>query len=262
MDMIIVFWIAFVGILGAIGVAVVSILKTLRTPRWGPVLTETMKRRELSIDAPGGPYKAFLYTSADFDESTAMPGMIVLPDRGEKYPAFEHWASIFALQGFPTLAVELVAKGVSDQDFIEGIVRAFPAFKNKLIENAKVDESRIGIFGFGVPAVAGIYAGATDGDVKVICCAGMPRVDPTRAAGAKGKVFLAHCKNDGVAPILDFTGNKESLAIGEKEYLLLELGGHKFLSQEAVIAGYFSIPVNRALKPAYKQFTPKGVVMP
>jgi dienelactone hydrolase len=260
--MIIVFWIALAGILVAIGVAIASTIKSLRTARWGLVPTETLRRWEISIDAPGGPYRAFLYTSTDFDDSPAMPGMVLLPDRGEKFPAFEHWAAVFALQGLPTLAVELVAKGVADKDLVEGLVRAFPTFKETLADNGKADRTRIGVLGFGVPALAGVYAGATDGDVKAVCCGGMPRVDTTRAAGAKGRVFLAHCKDDDSAPIADFAANKETLAIGEKEYLLLNLGGHKFLSQEMIVAGYFSIALNKALKTRYKQFTPTGVVMP
>lgn len=260
--MIIVFWIAFVGILGAIAVVVASTVKSLRAPRWATVSTAMMQRQEVRVDAPGGPFKAFLYTSPDFEGAAAMPGMVVLPDRGEAYPAFEHWASIFALQGLPTLAIEVARKGVPDGDLVEGLVRAFPAFKQTLIERGKADHSRIGIFGFGVPALAGIYAGAVDGDVKAICCGGMPRVDAGRAAGARGKAFLVHCKDDDVAPLVDFTSNKESLAIGEQDYMLLDLGGHKFVSQEAVIAGFLSIKTNRALKPRYKQFTPAGVVLP
>ncbi len=260
--MIVVFWIALAGILGALAVVIASTVKAIRAPRWGYVLTETMRRREITVDAPGGRFKCFLYTSTDFDGSPAMPGMVLLPDRGERFPAFEHWASIFALQGLPTLAIQLTAKGITDQDLIEGIVRAFPTFKETIAEIGNADQTRIGILGFGVPALAGIYAGAADGDVKAICCAGMPRVDATRAAGAKEKAFLAHCKDDDLAPLADFMCNKDSLAVGEQGYLLLDLGGHKFISQEAVIAGYFSIPLNKALQPRYKQFTATGVAVP
>nr|MDO8087354.1 hypothetical protein [Candidatus Sigynarchaeum springense] len=259
---IIVFWIALAGILGAIGIVVASTIKTARTPRWGQVFTENLRRKEIAVTAEGTTYRAFLYTSTDFDDSPEMPGVILLPDRGEKYPAFEHWAACYALQGLPTLAVELVAKGVPDQQLVESVLSAFPAFKNTLVENAKVDGSRIGVVGFGAAALAGTYAGAKDGDVKAICCAGMPRVDMDRAGGARGKIFLAHCKDDEHAPLADFTSNKEALGIDEKGYLLLDLGGHVFLSQEMIVAAFFSIVMNKAMKPRYKQFTPAGVVMP
>jgi predicted esterase len=131
-----------------------------------------------------------------------------------------------------------------------------------LIENTRIDRTKIGILGFGVPALAGLHAGSKDDDVKAICCAGMPRVNPDQGAGSKGKVFLAHCKDDEVAPLDDFLVNKDVLGIGAQDYLLLEMGGHGFVSQEAVIAGYFSILIHKIFKPRYKQFTPRGVVMP
>ncbi|MEX2682973.1 MAG: hypothetical protein Q6373_015390 [Candidatus Sigynarchaeota archaeon] len=259
---IVVFWIALAGILGAIGIVVVSIIRTLRAPRWGQVFTDNLQRKEIAITAGGTTYRAFLYTSTDFDDGPEMPGVILLPDRGVKYPAFEHWGACYGLQGLPTLAVELVAKGITDQQLVDKIVNAFPAFKKALVENAKVDGSRIGIVGFGIPALAGVYAGANDGDVKAICCGGIPRLDMERASGAKGKIFLAHCKDDEVAPFADFKNNKDALGIDEKGYLLLDMGGHVFLSQEMIVAAFFSIAMNKAIKPRYKQFTPTGVVMP
>jgi dienelactone hydrolase len=260
--MIIVFWIALAGILIAIGVVVASTVKTMRTPRWSHVPTDNLRHREVVVTAAGATYRTFLYTSTDFDDSAAMPGVIFLPNCGEKYPAFEHWAACYALQGLPTLAVELVAKDVSDQQLVDVLVDAFPAFKKALVENSKVDGSRIGVVGFGVPALAGVYAGAKDDDVKVICCGGMPRLDIARSEGARGRIFLAHCKDDESAPFTEFSSNKEALAIGEKDYLLLNLGGHVFLSQEMIAAAFFSIALNKTMKTRYKQFTPTGVVMP
>jgi dienelactone hydrolase len=260
--MIIVFWIALAGILVAIGVVIASTIKTMRTPRWSNVPTDNLRRREIAVTAAGATYRAFLYTSTDFDDSPAMPGVILLPNRGEKFPAFEHWAACYALQGLPTLAVELVAKDVPDKQLVDVLVDAFPAFKKALVENSKVDGSRIGVVGFGVPALAGVYAGAKDNDVKAICCGGMPRLDMARSEGTRGKIFLSHCKDDEFAPFEEFSSNKEALAIGELEYLLLDMGGHVFLSQEMVVAAFFSIALNKVMKPRYKQFTPTGVAMP
>ncbi|NMC07499.1 MAG: hypothetical protein GYA24_19955 [Candidatus Lokiarchaeota archaeon] len=264
MNMIIAFWIALGGITGAICVVLAATIKSLRKARWGIVATETMARRGLAIDAPGGSFKAYLYTSSDFDGAGAMPGMILLPDCGKKFPAFEHWAAIFALQGLPTLAIEIEtgAKGIPGKDLVEGLVQAFPSFKKALIEHTEVDPGKIGVFAFGTPALAGLYAGAADGDVKAICCGGMPRFDDNRAKDANKKVFLVHCKDDEVAPLADFMSNKQALDLGNQDYLLLDRGGHEFISQEAVIAGFLSIKANRALQPRYKQFTPTGVVVP
>jgi predicted esterase len=260
--MIIVFWIALIGILVALGVVMASIIKTLKKPRWGIVPTDTLAKSEDRIEARGKTYRGFMYSSHDFDESPPMPGMIVLSPRGEKYPGFEHWAAIFAVQGFITLAVEFKDAKSTSHDFMESTCAAFPAFKDALLKNARVDQSKIGLLGFGESALAGLYAGSTDENIKAICCAGMPRVDMARVTGAKGKVFLAHCKDDEVVPLEDFTYNKDVLGTSSSENLLLELGGHDFISQEAVIAGFFSIPINRKLQPAYKQFTPEGVIIP
>jgi len=260
--LIIVFWIVLAGIVTAIGVVIVSIIKTMTKPRWGIVATDTLAKSEVMIEARGKTYRGFMYSSNDFLESPPMPGMIVLPPRGKKYPSFEHWATMLSVQGFVTLAVEFRDAKSTPQEFIESICSALPAFKDALVKNERVDSSKIGILGFGESVLPGLYTGSDDESIKAICCAGMPRIDMARVANAKGKVFLAHCKDDEVAPLEDFAYNKEMLGTSSSENLLLDLGGHDFISQEAVIAGFFSIPINRMLKPAYKQFTPEGVIIP
>jgi len=260
--MIIIFWIALAGILVAIGIIAASTIKTLRKPRWGIVPTDNLLKKEISIAAGGKTFRGFVYTSTDFTESPPMPCMVVLPEREEEYPGFEHWATVFALQGFPTLAVDLHAAKMLAPEFLDVIGTAFPSFKQALAENANVDPSCFGILGFGESALAGLYASNTDDTVKAICCAGMPRADPTRAINAMGRIFLAHCKDDTIAPLEGFMANKDTLGIGDRDYLLLNLGGHVLNSQEAVIAGYFSIIVHKMLGPHYKQFTPSGVILP
>ncbi|HME51998.1 MAG TPA: hypothetical protein VKM55_07260 [Candidatus Lokiarchaeia archaeon] len=258
--MIIVFWIVLAGILVAIGITAASTIKTMRKPRWGIVPTDNLLKKEIIITTGGKTFHGFVYTSTDFTESPPMPGMLLLPDRDEKYPGFEHWAAIFALQGFPTLAVDLYGKKMLAAEFLDVVSTAFPSFKQALTENANVDPSGFGMLGFGESALAGLYAGSADDEVKAICCAGMPRADPSRVNDAMGRIFLAHCKDDTMAPLDEFEANKDSLGVGDRDYLLLDLGGHGFISQEAVIAGYFSIPVHKMLGLYYKQFTPTGVI--
>nr|MDO8108740.1 hypothetical protein [Candidatus Sigynarchaeota archaeon] len=262
--MIVVFWIALIGILGAIGVLIALIVKNKRTPRWGVIPTDHLQKKEVSIIARNQekPYRGFLYQSTDFVESLPMPGMIVLPKRGTRYPAFEHWAAMLALQGFPVLAVELSDKKAPEQQYVDAVAGAVPAFKDVLVKTGKVIPSSIGIFGLGTSALAGVYASSTDPDVKIVCCSGMPKIDASRAKDVKGKIFIAQCKDDTAVPVEDFMHNKEVFGAGELSCLLLQYGGNDFIAQEAAISGFFSIAIHKTFKPRYKQFTPEGVVMP
>lgn len=260
--MIIAFWIALAGILGAIGVLVVAIARSARLPRWGTVPTDQLQRVEVSLDGETGvASRAFVYSSDVFGDR-AMPGMILLPEQGAKHPSFEHWAAMLALQGYPTIAVELARAGTGGTGLVEAVASAIPACKDVLARHANVDMTRVGILGFGEPALAGLVAAGTDPAITIVACAAMPRAGDGVLRAVRGKVVLVHCKDDAVVPLDGFQHNKDGLGLGIEEYLLLDLGGHGFLGQEAVIAGYLSIPIKKALQPRHKQFTPAGVIDP
>jgi dienelactone hydrolase len=257
--MIIVFWIALVGILAITGYFIWLIVQIKIKPRWGLVPSNHLHKKEITIPVEDGELKGYFYTSADFEGSDKMPGVIVLPRRDKKYPFFEHWGAHFALQGFPTLCIETYDKKSTISEFISRMVAGYPNIKKTFLTNPQVRPDELAIFGQGDSAEAAVYIGANDADVKVICAAGMHKLNEKKAESAKDKVFIVHSKDDNVVTMDEFNANVQLLGLSEKDYLLLDLGGHYFNSQEAVIGGFFSIKLHGKLNPEYKQVTRKDL---
>ncbi|MHA1684023.1 MAG: hypothetical protein ACTSUE_24000 [Promethearchaeota archaeon] len=260
--MIVVFWIALVAILVMIGYFLTSIIKIKIKPRWGLVPTDYLIRKEISIDTGTGKLKGYLYTSTDFKNSPGMPGVIVLPRRDKKFPFFEHWGAHFALQGFPTLCVELSGIKSARPEFVEKIVSFFPQIKGALIKNSDANPEKIAIMGEEDAAEAAVYAGLKDENVKMVCVRNMHALNQEQIDGDSGKIALAHAKDDDQVMMDEFETNRGILGLSDRDYLLLDLGGHHMNSQEAVVSGFFSIKLHQALKPVYKQVENKssGVV--
>ncbi len=251
------FWILFCAILGVMMYFIVQIVRIKRTPRWGIVPTENLIREPVTFPAGNGVVRGYIYTSTDFKGSEPMPGVIVLPRRDQKYPAFEHWGAHFALQGYPTLCIDLFDKTTPREAFVAECLQKLPAITKVLASDPRVDPHRIVLVGFEDAAEVALRGGLPDNDVKVICAVSMSQVAPEHVPTGQGKVFLAHCGDDDVATLADFRHNCEVLHLTPREYLLLNLGGHHILSQEATIAAFMSIKIKQQLNPPFKQILPE-----
>ncbi len=254
------FWILFCAILGAMAYFIVQIVRIKRTPRWGIVPTENLIREIVTIPASNRAVRGYIYTSTDFKGSEPMPGVIILPRRDKKYPSFEHWGAHFALQGYPTLCIELFDKTTAREAFVADWLQKLPAIMKVLVTDPRVDPHKIVLVGFEDAAEVTLYGGLLDNDVKVICGVSMFRVTPEQVPKGQGKVFLAHCGDDDMATIADFRHNCEVLRLTPREYLLLNLGGHHILSQEATIAAFMSIQIKQQLNPPFKQILPEATL--
>ncbi len=251
------FWIVFCAILGVMVYFLVQVVRLKRAPRWGLVLTEHLVREQLSIPIGNAHVLGYLYTSIDFKNYAPMPGVIVLPRRDEKYPAFEHWGAHFALQGYPTLCLEMFNKTTSREAFVAEWLQKLPSIKKVLSSDPRVDPCKIVLVGFEDSAEVALRTGLPDDDVKVICGVSMFHVAPEYVTSGQEKVFLAHCKDDDQATLAEFRQNCDLLHLTPREYLLLDLGGHHVLSQEATIAAFMSIQIKLRLNPPFKQILPE-----
>ncbi len=251
------FWIIFCVILGVTAYFLIQIVRIKHAPRWGIVPTENLIRESLTIPIDNSVVHGYLYTSTDFKNYEPMPGVIVLPRRDQKYPNFEHWGAHFALQGYPTLCIEMFDKVSSREAFVAKWLLKLPFIKKTLAGNPRVDPRKIVLVGFEDAAEVALRAGLPDDDVKVICAVSMFRVAPEHVPSGHGKVFLAHCGDDAQATLGDFRRNCEVLHLTPREYLLLDLGGHHVLSQEASIAAFMSIQIKLRLHPPFKQILPE-----
>jgi len=264
--MIIVFWILAVFLVAGFIYFTIRIIiyrwaKTYR--RWGRVLTENLliEEKEFKI-SEAITIKGWSYGSTDFiDYEYKMPGVIVLPRRDRKYPYFEHWAAHFALQGYPTLAIEVYDKNLSIDEFVNKYRPILRQIKQEFVQDPRIDTNKLIYFGVEDSAKVAVLEGLKDENVKIICGISMPRIEDTEIQENKGdtNIYLVHCKNDKVVPISDFKHNRELLNIPENDYVVFELGGHHILSQEPISAAYFSIRIKDKLQPKYKLIEKKEI---
>ncbi len=189
-----------------------------------------------------------------------MPGVIVLPRQDEKYPSFEHWGAHFALQGYPTLCIEMFDKATAREAFVAEWLKKLPSIIEVLSSDPRVDLHKIVLVGFEDAAEVALRTGLADDHVKVICGVSMFRILLEQIPSSQGKVFLAHCKDDNQATLADFRQNCEVLHLTPREYLLLDLGGHHILSQEATIAAFMSIQIKLRLNPPFRQIMPEMTI--
>ena len=71
-----------------------------------------------------------------------MPGVIVVPRRDKKYPYFEHWGAHFALQGYPTLCIEVYDKKLSLNEFVSKYIPILRSIKQEFVKDKRVDANK------------------------------------------------------------------------------------------------------------------------
>jgi len=263
--MIILFWILSIVFLSFFIYFIVNII-ILRYnkihKRWGLVLTENLiKEKILLKDSEGNIINCYLYTSTDFKNYDKMPGVIILPRRDKKYPYWENLGAHFALQGYPSICLEVYDKKLSRQAFVEKYTKILPIVKEKLISDSRVDAKKLVYFGIGFAAEVVLLKGLHDNDVKAICGISMPLIDESKVNQWKNsdKVYLVHCQDDKNVPFSDFEKNCENFGLKKGDFLYFELGGHNLLSQEPIAAAFFSIKIKQKLKPVYKQIVRREI---
>ncbi|MHA1715809.1 MAG: hypothetical protein ACTSXP_09195 [Promethearchaeota archaeon] len=255
--MIVIFWISFLVIVAMISYLLIEIIKIKTRPRWGRIFTDNLKMEQRNIELDGKSLKSYFYTSTDFDYKDSRPGVIVLPRRDKKYPYFEHWGAHFALQGYPTLCVELFDKKSSLKEYVEKIVSAFPKIKKSLCSDPKVNSSKLACVGIEDSAEPAIYSTIVDDDFKIVFGISTGLLDTKKIKNDTKKIYLVHCKDDNVNPEHIFRENCQDLGIDADNYFLLDLGGRHMNSQEAVIAAYMSIKLKQTIQPVFEQIERK-----
>lgn len=234
-----------------------------KNKRWGRVYTDNLTIEEKTFRISDEvEIKAWSYGSTDFiDYEHKMPGVIVIPRRDKKYPYFEHWGAHFALQGYPTLCIEVYDKKLSLNEFVDKYRPILRAIKQEFLKDKRVDASKFVYYGVEDSAKLAVLEGLEDETVKVVCGISMPKIEPNEIQKERGDtdIYLNHCKDDKVVPIADFEHNKKILNIGEHDFLVLELGGHHILSQEPVTTAFFSILIKNKLQPKYRQIQRKEI---
>ncbi len=255
------FWILFMIFLGFFVYFIIRIKKMSHDQihnRWGRVYTDNIIIDKIQIITPENQkLKGYYYTSTDFTDSDIMPGVIVIPRRDKKYPFFEHWGAHFALQGYPTLCVEVYEKKLGIDEFITKYRKIMPIIKKRFSQFKRVDKSKLIYFGAELSGKVAILEGLLDEDVKSICGISVPRIEVNeiKNKGGNQKIYLVHCKDDEIVPIKDFNHNKEIFGLGDTDYILYDYGGHHIISQEPSTAAFFSIKIKKDVNPVYKQFT-------
>ncbi len=263
--MIILFWVLFIAFLLLIIYFILMIFKMNSdkiNKRWDRVITHNLEIKKIQInDSEGNLINCYLYTSSDFLDSNKMPGVIILPRRDKKYPFFEHWGAHFALQGYPTLCVELYNKKLSRAEFIKKNRKIMPRIKQLLWQNDRVDKNNLIYFGIDYGAEIVLLEGLIDEDVKIICGISLYLIDKNKIEKRNNsdKVYLAHCKDDKIVPFSDFEKNRDLLALKKNNLLILDFGGHYLLSMEHSVAAFFSIKIKQKLNPKYKQIERKKI---
>ncbi len=262
--MIIVFWVLFIIFLSIFMYFLLSNYKMKKDKickRWGRILTDNLIIEKIQInDSKGKAIICYLYISTDFKNYEKMPGVIVLPRRDKKYPYFEHWGAHFALQGYPTLCINLYDKKLSRKKFVNKYQKLIPKIKEKFCQNRRVDPNKLVYFGIDLGAEVALLEGLSDDDVKVICGYSMYLIDENKIKkwNNSEKVYLVHCKDDKIVSIADFEKNRRNLGLKDGDFLVFDFGGHFILGQEHSCAAFFSIKIKQKLKPVYKQIIKKG----
>lgn len=256
--MIVIFWVTLAVLLALGSALAVSIAKKKMKPRWGRVPTEALGSATLAI--ANSRVVAYLYESTDFTPARAMPLIVVVPSRGTRHPAAEHWAAHFALQGYATVLVDHARVKGTLADFTREIVACFQSIKEGAAKRENVDTGAIALFSLHEPSAAALEIAMNDRAVKVVAALSAPSLlqDGNRPSkDLECTVLLAHCKDNKRVPVEAFHENKDALGLGETDYLLLDHGGATFLGQEAVVAGFVSIRFKQVLEPTYPQITNK-----
>ena len=264
--MIIVFWIIAIFLVAGFTYFTIRII-IMRynkiAKRWGRVLTDNLIIEEQAFKiSDTETIKGWSYGSTDFiDYEHKMPGIIVIPRRDKKYPYFEHWAAHFALQGYPTLAIEVYDKKLPLQEFVTKYRPILKIIKQEFMKDKRVDTNKIVYYGVEDSAKLAILEGVEDEHVKIVCGISMPKVETAEIPKNRTNidVFLVHCKDDKKIPLDIFEHNKKILNVGETDYILFDLGGHHILSQEPITAAYFSVQIKNKLQPIYRQIIKKEI---
>jgi hypothetical protein len=228
--------------------------------RWGCVLTDNLIIEENSFKISDTlTIKGWSYGSTDFiDYEHKMPGIIVIPRRDKRYPYFEHWGAHFALQGYPTLCIEVHDKS-SLTEFVSKFRPILRSIKQEFLKDKRVDVNKIVFYGVEDSAKLAVLEGLEDESVKIVCGISMPKIEANELQKEKNDtdIYLVHCKDDKKVPLQDFEHNKKVLNVGELDYLLFDLGGHHILSQEVTSATFLSIKIKKKLQPIYRQIIRK-----
>ncbi len=265
--MIIVFWILAVFLVAGFTYFTIRIIImrwSKKYRRWGRVLTDNLIIEEKSFKISDTlAIKGWSYGSTDFiDYEHKMPGVIVIPRRDRKYPYFEHWAAHFALQGYPTLAIEVKDKKLSTDEFVNKYRPILSIIKEEFIKDKRVDGNKIVYYGIEDSAKVALLEGLKDENVKVVCGISMPKIEAPEIdkKDSQTTIYLVHCKDDKVVPITDCMHNVDLLKIPDDDYIVFDQGGHHLFSQEPIAAAYFSIRVKQELKPIYRQIIKKEIL--
>ncbi len=264
--MIILFWILSGVFLGFFFYFLLRILQMRHdkiNKRWGRVYTDNLiieeKTFRLSDEIE---IRAWSYGSTDFiDYEHKMPGVIIIPRRDKKYPYFEHWGAHFALQGYPTLCIEVYDKKLSLNKFVNKYSSILRSIKQEFVNDKRVDASKFVYFGVEDSAKVALLEGLKDESVKVVCGISMPKIHSSEIKKDLGDtdVYLMHCKDDEIVPYVDFEHNKKVLNVGEHDFLSLDLGGHHIICQEPIASAFFSILIKKKLQPKYRQIVRKEI---
>jgi hypothetical protein len=229
--------------------------------RWGHVHTDNLIKEEKIFKISDTlEIKGWSYGSTDFiDYEHKMPGVIVIPRRDKKYPYFEHWGAHFALQGYPTLAIEVYNKKSSTNEFVSKYRPILKTIKQEFIKDKRVDVNKIVYYGVEDSAKVALLEGLEDDSVKIVCGISMPKIEAKEIKKEQNGtvIYLVHSKDNKVVPIADFKHNQNLLNIPENDYIVFDLGGQHILSQEPITAAYFSIRIKNELKPTYRQIIKK-----
>ncbi len=229
--------------------------------RWGHVYTDNLiKEEKIFKISEEVKIRGWSYGSTDFiDYEHKMPGIIVIPRKDKKYPFFEHWGAHFALQGYPTLCIEVYDKKLSRSDFVTKYRPILRTIKKEFIKDKRVDVNNIIYFGSEDSAKVAILEGLEDEVVKIVCGGSTPKVEISEINQKKGKTYilLVHCKDDKVSPISDYEHNKKTLEVGDNDFLVFDYGGHHIISQEPITSAFFSIRIKQKLQPKYRQIIRK-----
>jgi len=265
--MIIVFWILTFFFLGCFAFFVARIIILNRNKiqkRWGRVLTDNLLIEKKSYRISESlTIKGWSYGSTDFiDYEHKMPGVIVIPRRDKKYPYFEHWGAHFALQGYPTICIEIFDKYdklLTLKAFVDKYRLILRSIKEEFIKDNRIDASKIIYFGVEDSAKVAVLEGLEDESIKVVCGISMPKIEAEEIQKdtSDTDIFLVHCKDDKVVPFEDHEHNKKVLNVGESDFIEYELGGHHILSQEPTTVAFFSIRIKSKLQPIYRQIVKK-----
>jgi len=229
--------------------------------RWGRVITDNLLVERIEIENNEGFItNCYLYSSADFIGYEKMPGVIVFPRRDKRYPYFEHWGAHFALQGYPTICIQLYDKNLPVDIFLKKYQNVLQQVKKLLYQEERVNHEELIYFGIDLGGKLALLDGLMDRNVKLICGISIPLISENEIMDLKNsdKVYLIHCKDDNDVPFSYFETNKKILGLTNENILTFNRGGHYLLSVEHSAATFFSIKIKQALKPIFKQIIAKN----